>query len=649
MQNTGVIELASGAIWRARDNLCYTDAAGNTTAALILDAGSTLIFDSSQAISPATTRYRYGSCGGSTLSYRPFQANGTPGSHVTVTSCAAGNETYCVGGTANSALPGQFRASKVGATGCANSGCGYMQVTYTDFSYIGDATTYGQAFEIGFYTTATTFTFTHNTCNRCGPGLNAGTGALSAGSTLHVDYNVWTNSVGTGSNIFLNAATTLTSGARTVTYNVFDKRWNDADGNCNGEVLMYNTAFTGNYYGGGKCASGEPNVTADANPSTNEFFYLPSTQSQSIFAVGGSLSGGYYFSDYPGSPGEEMKPFYMENPLWTLSGSVIETADDQSGNVGHAVPTWNGATDYFQNNIALPSKTGTGTINIGVSTNTCGTACSTIWFYHNTVAGPTSQGLIHSNEAGSVTAAYPALESNLAFAPGGTGYCKVSTGTGTGTLFQNDVTVADYNAADSHLISSAASTGCLATCPNSVCVNQGNGYIGNWSATPGAHDVTGSPNFADPLRNVALWDTKYLGRAAGTAWQTGAAYTVGQIVSDSHAGYYGGLPINFRCIAAHTSGSATEPNVGANWRNDWEWASLNDLRTAVPAGETYNTDGAIGCASGCSATKALVNWVRVGYTPQNPALWCAGHDGEAIGAVPFCAAGKVMIGILAGM
>jgi hypothetical protein len=144
-----------------------------------------------------------------------------------------------------------------------------------------------------------------------------------------------------------------------------------------------------------------------------------------------------------------------------------------------------------------------------------------------------------------------------------------------------------------------------------------------------------------------LWDTKYLGHATGAAWATSTGYTVGQIVSDTHAGYYQSQPINFRCIVAHTSGSTTEPNVGASWHSDWEFASNYDLRMATAAGTTY-TDGAIGCA-GCTAIQALMKWVRRGHVPQNPALWCAGHDGETIGAVPFCAAGKALIGAMAGM
>jgi hypothetical protein len=94
---------------------------------------------------------------------------------------------------------------------------------------------------------------------------------------------------------------------------------------------------------------------------------------------------------------------------------------------------------------------------------------------------------------------------------------------------------------------------------------------------------------------------------------------------------------------AHTSGSTTEPNVGASWRNDWQFASLTDIANATPAG-TIITDGATGCAAGCTMIQALEGWVKRGFTPQNPALWCSGHDGEAVGAVPFCANGKVLLG-----
>jgi hypothetical protein len=246
------------------------------------------------------------------------------------------------------------------------------------------------------------------------------------------------------------------------------------------------------------------------------------------------------------------------------------------------------------------------------------------------------------------------------------------------------------------------------------------------------------------MRNVPLWDTKYLGNPPGTAWAGSTAYgTPGQVVSDSHAGHWNGATVNFCLLVPHTSSSYTEPDLGtytianggltdvkldggknatidfavnpglavgegpitigdpvaagldapywvssiggnaacstcavaltpaacasiscsgsstntnstlfvSTWHVFWDWQSLNDIATATAAGTTY-VDGALpGCAaaSPCTAIQALTKWVQRGFTPQNSALWCAGSDGEAIGAVPFCAAGKLLIGMLAGM
>lgn len=56
---------------------------------------------------------------------------------------------------------------------------------------------------------------------------------------------------------------------------------------------------------------------------------------------------------------------------------------------------------------------------------------------------------------------------------------------------------------------------------------------------------------------------------------------------------------------------------------------------------TY-TDGGYG-ASGDNVIEAMRKWLFHGAIPQNPQTWCAGHDGEAVGAAPFCAAGKAML------
>jgi hypothetical protein len=419
----------------------------------------------------------------------------------------------------------------------------------------------------------------------------------------------------------------------------------------------------------------------------------------------GSVSGDYVFVDVTAANNAHLLDLYPVGAS-SASGIIAEVPDDYSSDSGETVGGWHNVSysATMQNVIDVPSKTGIETMELSSFTYAAPLSdWGSLYLLHNTWIGPWYGGMFQTNESGAQLVALAALKSNLAWSVSGA-YPKVGTvqhdygiinvsGTAvtwvSGTVFtgqlngmrlqipaasgtyyvvasvtdshnlvltgsagmqpgvtwdrmlKDPVTTADYNSADHFL------TVTDPTC--TACVNQGRGYVGSWTATPGAHDVTAEPYFADAfLRNVALWDTKYLGHAVATAWNGSSHnYNVGDLASDSHTGYWQGQPINFRCIAAHTSGATTEPNVGASWRSDWEFASLADLRSDIPAGTTY-TDGAIGCV-GCTAIQALVKWVRRGFTPQNPVLWCAGHDGETIGAVPFCASGRVMIGLLAGM
>jgi hypothetical protein len=200
--------------------------------------------------------------------------------------------------------------------------------------------------------------------------------------------------------------------------------------------------------------------------------------------------------------------------------------------------------------------------------------------------------------------------------------------------------------------------------------HSGNGYVGKLSAMPGTHDLSVNPRFADATRNLMTFDYYYLGHHYAE-WQTSHAYSVGDTVTHiptdvSGPIVFGGASINYRCIVAHTSDATNEPGAaryhmsqatptiwnpatarGSNWRTYWEPASLYQLRQGVAA-QTSITDGAIGCVA-CGIIDALRNWVFAGYTPSNPALWCAGHDGETIGAVPFCGKGKAIVAASGGL
>lgn len=140
----------------------------------------------------------------------------------------------------------------------------------------------------------------------------------------------------------------------------------------------------------------------------------------------------------------------------------------------------------------------------------------------------------------------------------------------------------------------------------------------------------GNPDFVDPWRNLATYDTVKLGRPLGPTWDSYAAghsFAVGDKISNTDAAFYGGTAINFRCIAAHVKSTAnSEPGVGkeangaATWTSYWEFYSLQECKEAALAGGTPVAD--------------LVGWVKDGFRPRNVVLRGTAHDGGDAGAMP---------------
>jgi hypothetical protein len=138
----------------------------------------------------------------------------------------------------------------------------------------------------------------------------------------------------------------------------------------------------------------------------------------------------------------------------------------------------------------------------------------------------------------------------------------------------------------------------------------------------GANDVEGDPEFYDDTRSLPDYDSAASGlNNSATAWADATAYVVGDIVSRSVSGWHGDRVINYRCVAAHTSGSTTAPRSGASWRANWEYATLFRLREDV------------------SLIGDLIDWVREGYRPTNAAYHEAAHDGGTIGALDYLDSG----------
>jgi hypothetical protein len=152
--------------------------------------------------------------------------------------------------------------------------------------------------------------------------------------------------------------------------------------------------------------------------------------------------------------------------------------------------------------------------------------------------------------------------------------------------------------------------------------------------TAGSDETTEGPEFVDPTRNFATFDSAYLENSA-TAWADTTVYAVGDMVSAQTTTFYGNAVINYRCVTAHTSNAANatngKPGSATSYRTNWEFATAYRIREATIAGTTI-TDASLGLTT-ASYIKTLHAWVQAGFAPQNTELQDAGHDDVTIGAV----------------
>lgn len=159
----------------------------------------------------------------------------------------------------------------------------------------------------------------------------------------------------------------------------------------------------------------------------------------------------------------------------------------------------------------------------------------------------------------------------------------------------------------------------------------------------GAHDIVADANFVDVTRNLATFDTAYLGNTAGRGgWADATSYAVNDIVSSTDSGFYGSAVVNFRCRAVHTSaaGNATNGKPGASattsWRTNWELASVYRIRNSVAVYSALTRQ---------ATPRDLTEWVKAGFYATNSLLATAGHDGGVIG-IGYTAAASTSVGTI---
>ncbi|MBI3888681.1 peptidoglycan-binding protein [Candidatus Nomurabacteria bacterium] len=410
------------------------------------------------------------------------------------------------------------------------------------------------------------------------------------------------------------------------------------------------------------------------------------------------LSYDYFFQDVPISNNAHVltnvpNTFTLSNSVFGSSGVGVVDSGDWSG-----ILTQSGI-HTISSGLFLCNAAGVGGSIIanflppGGYVNGTGVALS------NTFCGGDTSGGIDTNETSSTPSGVVTMRNNLFYALSPSLSTKMASRGATPlqdpcTTPNSSTSNCDYNGAYNY---AATQTLCVG------CTNQGRGYAGKWSFTPGYHDQDGfAPNFLDSgvmsnhSRKIENFDQKYLGFAAATAWDAAGSYAFGDIVSNAVTLMYNNELLNYRCInpmgctgaeapgvnyATRTaSGTTTSQTiditsmhlssldysklscgqtiissfttngspitsvtfnypssnnltcyVGSTWRNNWEWASLYQIRQAIYNQTIYQPDSQNGLASASTAVPTLISWIKKGYTPTNVAYRKTGLAGTDIG------------------
>jgi hypothetical protein len=588
------VVISSGHLFRLRGDFQIHSSLASATPSLVMNAGATLEFDSSLAASPATTKYQVKP--DNAFAFNFFEADGTALSHCTVRSNGGGGNGY------------------FGVNGFTQTN--NFLATYTDFLRIGDASNPG--FSLGFSGNGTVnWDVQHCTFTSCGLIKTDNASAVGATVVRH-KFNTHVSTLG-GNVTYMTFQNALTTGVRDVSSNVFDGVWGtDGSQVANMQDVTMNDNFfyqTPLFGGVSTWASFARNIQRNACTGG--------------IKAQGDMTDDYIVTDCVTEP-------HIHNPdlgQGLTSFSALRDIFDSTYLASDPIATNDGivenlATDILvtltaKNNIVLP--TGDSIHGSQALIDMFGPNHTQYDLEHNTINCPKGAGCIM-------------MEYEDVDLPNGV----PNRGTLSNSIFWAQTNLATNFAANLDIENpinpffavaniqknsrfNLASTNPAA--PHNP-PNQGNSYIGAWPSTPGASDVNGNPQFVNTTRNLATFDTAFLGNGATSQWVTSHVYNPGDMVSDPQAAYYAGALINYRCTTSHTSGAGNEPGIGSGWHNDWEFASWNDIRNAVAAGTTTNGDSYI---------VALEKWIRAGFAPRNQALKGAATDGGDIGAVPVVA------------
>jgi hypothetical protein len=447
---------------------------------LVLSSGSTLLMDPSLATSRSQAQY-FGYCLGSAIA-----CNGANGSRVTVkTNRPNGDEANAV-----------FQA-------VANGQTGFQTIAYTDFLDLGvnggtvAANTLGVPYSDSAASTSKPWSCTNSTFTRTNLYTNFSNASWDSNYTLSnctFSSSIGPTFAGQTQCFWVNFPGNATSGTRTISGCSFDQGvWGNKPNSLQ---------ISGNYFGNNlNAAAGGFWTSCDSN-----FIHL---NNQDIWMQGPSTNN-FFFYDHPSGTSDQIIAYDTgagEPATWNVTGNLYYHNGSNLGgeflNISASAPT-SAVTLNVGYNIGLPNGANGKASGALIASGNNGSNL-TINVYHNTVAAEGAEAISYglSQTVLESPSRWALVKANLCFgtaAQNGLKAFDAQAGNGTQNLLPPSV--CDYNAG----YQLAAGTG----------TNAGNGYQGNYSATPGTHDLTLSagPGFADSTRSLATWSS--LQGGAGT-------------------------------------------------------------------------------------------------------------------------------------
>lgn len=607
------LNVSSGIIFTVRGDLRLENGT------LTMSAGSTYTFDSSLASGTPSYKIRFGSA--SNQSGSKIISNGTSGSRVTFNKAS---------GSGNG-LIGRF-------TNGATAWCS-INAAYTDFYNLG-TTSIGydnDGIEINAAGSGMEVTYSNCTFNSCGRVVTFNCAAANNMThelcqfVNHInssDYACWLDvAVSTTglrkfeSNIFMHdTKTPILAFATSVKNYTFKNN------------LLGKTVYSSGISGTGLMSDCRENIWISRTLKADSVIGEPGSTVYDCSAIG----------DYNGETGSlSLYAFATGSGRCTYDGFIFENLSSNiDSDLSHAQSPTADVISKFIRCICPPNASG----YMSGAFTAHGNDHITLEYEHNTAVSyepgsGTGDAFFYLGSGYAGRSGFmPSCRSNLIWAKTRPSLDGWMTWDADGTV--TDIATpsgldynATYNLNDGTVYDSGGANGVTKRGYHKFRLSDQNIGTHDVTLTDGSNEMTQGPKFIDSTRNFATFDSAYLGHSE-TAWQDSHAYSVGDLVSAASSGFYNNATVNYRCIKAHTSNSASstdgKPGSATSFRTNWELATTHRIRQAILAGTTI-TDASLSLSS-ASYPKAFKEWVKRGFAVQEPSLRAAGHDGVTIGA-----------------